>query len=184
MSAFTVIVQNQYPTHRLGEVTAGLQFFRSLGSTVGLAVFGTILNSRFASALAGNLPAQLHGMAADPATAGLINNPQVLLSADAQSKLQQAFGQFGADGQKLFASFMDAVRHSLGSALASVFFVGMGIAAAGFVVVLFLKEVRLRRTLSEALETGEGAMEAEAGTALLGEVDEPAAASEPVTAAE
>ena len=33
MSAFTVIVQNQYPTHRLGEVTAGLQFFRSIGGT-------------------------------------------------------------------------------------------------------------------------------------------------------
>ena len=32
MSAFTVIVQNQYPSHRLGEVTAGLQFFRSIGA--------------------------------------------------------------------------------------------------------------------------------------------------------
>jgi hypothetical protein len=28
-------VQNQYPSHRLGEVTAGLQFFRSIGSTDG-----------------------------------------------------------------------------------------------------------------------------------------------------
>jgi hypothetical protein len=28
-SAFMVIVRNQYPSHRLGEVTAGLQSFRS-----------------------------------------------------------------------------------------------------------------------------------------------------------
>ena len=59
MSTFTVIVQNQYPTQRLGEVSAGLQFFRSIGSTVGLAVFGTILNSRFASSLTASLPDQL-----------------------------------------------------------------------------------------------------------------------------
>ena len=59
MSTFTVIVQNQYPNNRLGEVSAGLQFFRSIGATVGLAVFGTILNNQFASALTGNLPDQL-----------------------------------------------------------------------------------------------------------------------------
>ena len=52
MSAFTSIVQNQYPVHRLGEVSAGLQFFRIIGSTIGLAVFGTILNNRFTSQLA------------------------------------------------------------------------------------------------------------------------------------
>jgi len=31
MSAYTVIVQNQYPSHRLGEVTR-LQFFRSIAA--------------------------------------------------------------------------------------------------------------------------------------------------------
>ena len=46
MSAFTTIVQNQYPVHRLGEVSASLQFFRMIGSTVGLAVFGSVLNNQ------------------------------------------------------------------------------------------------------------------------------------------
>jgi EmrB/QacA subfamily drug resistance transporter len=155
MSTFTVIVQNQYPTHRLGEVSAGLQFFRSIGSTVGLAVFGTILNSRFASALAGNLPAQLKDLAADPATAGQLNNPQVLLSAQAQTHLQDIFGKFGADGQRLFAAFMDAVRHSLGAAISNVFFLAFAISVVGFLVVLFLREVPLRRTHSQAVEASE-----------------------------
>ena len=79
MSAFTVIVQNQYPTHRLGEVTAGLQFFRQIGSTVGLAVFGTILNNQFAAAMKTNLPAPLQKFAHGPA-ASRLENPQVLLS--------------------------------------------------------------------------------------------------------
>ena len=166
MSTFTVIVQNQYPTHRLGEVSAGLQFFRSLGSTVGLAVFGTILNARFASALATSLPAQLKGIAADPATASQINNPQVLLSAQAQPHLQQMFGQFGTGGQKLYSAFMDAVRHSLESAIGRVFFLAMSISIVGFVVVLFLKEVPLRRTHSNTVENGVSVTLSEAGPAV------------------
>jgi EmrB/QacA subfamily drug resistance transporter len=163
MSTFTVIVQNQYPTHRLGEVSAGLQFFRSIGSTVGLAVFGTILNSHFASSLAATLPEQLKGLAADPATASQINNPQVLLSAGAKTQLLKLFGQFGDAGQKLFDSFMGAVRHSLESAIGEVFFLAFLISIAGFVVVLFLKEVPLRRTHSETLEEAAEAALADMG---------------------
>ena len=86
MSAFTVIVQNQYPTHRLGEVTAGLQFFRQIGSTVGLAVFGTIMNNQFAAAMKTNLPAPLQKLAHGSA-ASRLENPQVLLSPTASEKI-------------------------------------------------------------------------------------------------
>src|SRR5436190_12721092 len=34
MSLFTIVVQNAFPLTRMGEVTAGLQFFRSIGGTV------------------------------------------------------------------------------------------------------------------------------------------------------
>ena len=80
MSAYTVIVQNQYPSHRLGEVTAGLQFFRSIGSTIGLAVFGTILNNQFAANMKTNLPAALQKYNGSAA----LDNPQVLLSPTAE----------------------------------------------------------------------------------------------------
>jgi EmrB/QacA subfamily drug resistance transporter len=163
MSTFTVIVQNQYPTHRLGEVSAGLQFFRSIGSTVGLAVFGTILNSRFASSLTASLPDQLKGLATDPATAGQFNNPQVLLSAPAKSHLLQLFAQFGDQSQKLFDAFMGAVRHSLEFAISDVFFLAFLISIAGFVAVLFLREVPLRRTHSETLEEAAEAALSELG---------------------
>lgn len=146
MSTFTVIVQNQYPTHRLGEVSAGLQFFRSIGATVGLAVFGTILNSRFASSLAASLPAELKGLATNPATADQLNNPQVLLSAQAKVHLTELFSQFGSQSQSLFDSFMNAVRHSLEFAISDLFVLATIISAVGFVVVLFLKEVPLRRS--------------------------------------
>jgi len=153
MSAFTVIVQNQYPTQRLGEVSAGLQFFRSIGATVGLAVFGSILNNRFASAMLHNLPGPLKG------SAGKLDNPQVLLSAGARETIATSFDKFGAQGHQLFLAFMDAVRHSLASAISDLFVLGTVIGILGLVTVLFLKEEPLRRTHSmeevqEAAEEG------------------------------
>jgi EmrB/QacA subfamily drug resistance transporter len=145
MSAFTVIVQNQSPTNRLGEVTAGLQFFRQIGSTVGLAVFGTILNNQFAAAMQANLPKPLERFAHGSAAAKL-ENPQVLLSPTASQRIHDAFGRFGAQGDQLFHAFMTAVRVSLASAISDLFVLAAVLGVVGLVVVLFLKEVPLRRT--------------------------------------
>jgi EmrB/QacA subfamily drug resistance transporter len=145
MSVFTVIVQNQYPTQRLGEVTAGLQFFRSIGSTVGLAVFGSLLNSRFSSALASNLPAPLKALDRGPA-AKTFGNPQVLLSAGARTQLSARLSHAGPQGHALFESFMNAVRQALSTSISGLFLLGVMLMIAGLVVVVFLKEVPLRRT--------------------------------------
>jgi EmrB/QacA subfamily drug resistance transporter len=40
MGLFTIVVQNAFPFSKLGEVTAGLQFFRSVGGTIGLRFSG------------------------------------------------------------------------------------------------------------------------------------------------
>ena len=156
MSTFTVIVQNQYPAHRLGEVSAGLQFFRSIGATIGLAVFGTILNNRFASSLQASLSPQLQALTGGGS--GLkLNNPQVLLSDQARAQLSASFDKLGPQGHSLFASFMDLVRHSLSSAIGNVFLLAMFVSIVAFVAVLFLKEVPLRRThSSEGLDNLEG----------------------------
>jgi MFS family permease len=160
MSAFTVIVQNQYPSHRLGEVTAGLQFFRSIGSTVGLAVFGTILNNQFAASMKANLPAPLakyNGSAA-------LDNPQVLLSPSASTKIHGMFAKAGAPGEALFKAFMHAVRLSLSTAISDLFLISAVVGLAGLIVVLFLREDPLRRT--HALDPDSGEEDSEAGPGL------------------
>jgi len=163
MSSFTVIVQNQYPSHRLGEVTAGLQFFRSIGSTIGMAVFGTILTNQFAANMKQNLPAQL-SQAMEKRGAS-IDNPQVLLSDQARAALQKAFAQYGAQGEKLFGVFMGAVRHSLATAIDNLFLLGMIIGLVGLVVVLFLREDPLRKTHLTVEQEEMLVAEAESGAA-------------------
>jgi len=160
MSAFTVIVQNQYPSHRLGEVTAGLQFFRSIGSTVGLAVFGTILNNQFAAAMKTNLPATLQKYSGSAA----LDNPQVLLSPAASEQIHAMFAKFGAQGDQLFHAFMNAVRQSLDTAISDLFLISAIVGVIGLVVVLFLREEPLRRT--HEIDPQSGELDSEAGPAL------------------
>ena len=50
MPIFAVTVQSAFGPERLGEVTAGLQLFRSLGGTVGTAIFGGVMNTALAGA--------------------------------------------------------------------------------------------------------------------------------------
>jgi EmrB/QacA subfamily drug resistance transporter len=165
MSAFTVIVQNQYPSHRLGEVTAGLQFFRSIGSTVGLAVFGTILNNQFAAAMKTNLPAPLQKFNGSAA----LDNPQVLLSSAASTKIHATFAKFGAQGDQLYQAFMHAVRQSLDTAISDLFVLATIVGLVGLVVVLFLREEPLRRT--HAIDTDSGEGDSEAGPELRPETE-------------
>jgi EmrB/QacA subfamily drug resistance transporter len=42
---FSVAIQNAVPLNRLGVVTSASQFFRQIGSTVGVAIFGTLLTN-------------------------------------------------------------------------------------------------------------------------------------------
>ena len=48
MPLFTISLQSQFPA-RMGEVTGAMQFFRSIGGTVGVALLGGIMNATFAA---------------------------------------------------------------------------------------------------------------------------------------
>lgn len=45
MPVMTLVVQNEFKHHELGVATSSSQLFRSLGSTIGIAVFGAILTA-------------------------------------------------------------------------------------------------------------------------------------------
>jgi MFS family permease len=51
-SLYSVAIQNAVPMNRIGVVTSANQFFRQIGSTVGVAIFGTLLSNDLNSKLA------------------------------------------------------------------------------------------------------------------------------------
>ncbi|MDO5661663.1 MAG: MDR family MFS transporter, partial [Brachybacterium sp.] len=61
MQVYTLVVQNAVAQKDLGIATASIQFFRNVGSTVGVAVLGTVMASQMGPAIAAHLPAQAQG---------------------------------------------------------------------------------------------------------------------------
>jgi MFS family permease len=67
-SLFSLAIQNAMPPQQLGVVTSSSQFFRQIGSTMGVALFGTFLTNHLNQALGKVMPGidvgKLQGMAA------------------------------------------------------------------------------------------------------------------------
>jgi EmrB/QacA subfamily drug resistance transporter len=143
MPIYTIVVQNAVAYKMLGVATSSVPFFRSLGGSVGLAIFGSMLNSHFASHFLSSIPGVVKTtLPADKLTA-LARDPQALVSVQAQSQLRDTFNIFGSQGQALFDQTLQALRQSLSSAVTRVFLITLFIGIIAFVTNLFLKEIPL-----------------------------------------
>jgi MFS family permease len=159
MSLYTLIVQNALPK-KIGQASAGLMFFRSIGSTVGLAAMGSILNTSYPAAFKNALPAALR----QPQILSTFNNPQILLQPGVQDQLHKAASAQGPQAVAALNSVLEAVKVGLSQSINTVFLVSVIAAAVSLVVVFFLKEIPLRGGPSkkqEATKAGEEQAEAE-----------------------
>ncbi|KOX12366.1 MFS transporter [Saccharothrix sp. NRRL B-16348] len=128
MPVAMVVVQSTSSYEDLGVATSGVSFLRTLGSSFGVAVFGTV----YASTLPGNLAAAVPP-GVDPAAAA---NVQALHALPDQLKAP------------IIAAYADTLH--------LVFLSAAPVAAVAFVVALFLKEVPLRDTArAAATEVGD-----------------------------
>ncbi len=140
---FMLAVQNAVPHRVMGIATSTMQFLRSVGGTMGVAVMGSLINSTLSSELAANMPPQVTE-SAPPALVEQIRNPQFLLSPEQLSAVRGAFEQLGPQGTQLFEASIVAVRTSLATAIGDAFWVAVIVMAASVLVGAFLKEVPLR----------------------------------------
>src|SRR4051794_36266172 len=118
MQVMVLAVQNSVKFNELGVATSSAAFFRSIGGSVGVAVFGTI----FANRLAAALPASIRRAGGDATHF----TPQQILSFPVAVQHH----------------IIDAFAHSLHL----VFLAAVPFAAAGLLLALLLKEVPLRVT--------------------------------------
>ncbi|MGQ9571840.1 MAG: MDR family MFS transporter [Dehalococcoidia bacterium] len=179
MPIYVLVVQNALPHRMLGVSTAGIQFFRSVGGTMGVAIMGSIVNSRFSAELTAQTPSQVRE-STPPALLERLQDPQALLNADLLAGLRSAFQGLGDQGPALFDQIMLATRTALGIAIADAFLLGMGITLAALVVAFFLKEVPLLKTWAVPEATTAG-LPAEGSLALP--VAGSAAAADPLPSA-
>jgi MFS family permease len=135
MQVLVLVVQNDVRPQEIGVATSTATFFRSVGGSFGVAIFGTI----FASRLSGQL-SQLPRSITSRLGSGVHLNPE-------QAK------HLPPD---VHADFLQAFSHSLHG----VFLWGVAISAIPFALSWLLKEVPLRTTVGPA---SEAAVEAPAG---------------------
>lgn len=138
---YTIAVQNVAPRERMGTATSSTIFFRQIGSTVGVAAFGSVMLTRYHDEFLRLAPQGL------PAEAmPYLTNPILL----AQSRQQLAAIFMKTPGglamvQPVIASVKTALLHGL----QQVFFMGAVLMAAAIIPHLFLRREPLRtRTLT------------------------------------
>src|SRR5918992_547627 len=129
LQTYTLVVQNATSREDLGVATSTTQLSRSLGATLGTAVFGAIMTNGMKTEIPKHLPPQaLRG----PQTAELSDGSGVgmILDPNTLGKLPDAVAT--------------GIREGLAAAMHPVFVAGLPIIAIAFVATLFIKELPLR----------------------------------------
>jgi MFS family permease len=139
---YTLVVQNVAPPGMMGAATASTQFFRSIGSTVGVAVFGSVLLKLYHRSFDEHIPPGTPATALEP-----FNNPLQLVQI--RPRLEAAFGAYPG-GTDLLHKLLGNVHDALINGLHAIFLTGAALMTVGVFVNLFLKEVPLRKRGQQA----------------------------------
>lgn len=130
MQVLVLTVQNTSSFSDLGVATSGVTFFRTIGSSFGAAIFGSL----FANFLANRIGPALAASGAPPEAA---ESPQAL--------------------HRLPAEMARPIVDAYADALGLVFLCAVPVAVVGFIIALFLREVPLREIDAvSATDLGEG----------------------------
>ncbi|AWT35088.1 MFS transporter [Deinococcus arenae] len=139
-SQLTLAVQNAAPREQLGSATSGNQFFRQIGGTLAVSLFGALVNAHLNANLAAQLPAQARTLPAPVQEA--IANPNLLTSPQATAQLGAGLGKLG-DGN-LLQPILDALRGVMAGAIDQVFLVSAVLVGLAFLATIALPERPLK----------------------------------------
>ncbi|CEA08262.1 Multidrug resistance protein 3 [Arthrobacter saudimassiliensis] len=132
MQNLVLIVQNSVPPRVMGTAISSANYFRQIGASFGIALFGSIFITRLDDQLA-DAPPALAGTVTGESINSLTPQLRAGLPAPVQDFIASAFGQ----------------------ALPPIFLVSVPLVAAALVLCLFIKEVPLSTTArAEAAEEG------------------------------
>ncbi|MGW6137144.1 DHA2 family efflux MFS transporter permease subunit [Streptomyces sp. NPDC055140] len=133
MQVLVLIVQNAVSYEDLGVATSGATFFRSIGASFGVAIFGTI----FASRLGDKLTDALAGRSLPPG-----------IDVNALQSDPRGIGE-------LPPALRGPVLHAFASSITDVFLYAAPVALVAFVLAWFLREDKLRGSVTapDATET-------------------------------
>jgi EmrB/QacA subfamily drug resistance transporter len=149
MPIFTLSVQNAVDIRQVGVATSSVQFLRTMGGSIGAAIFGAVLSNRFAPAMQRALSPEIASRL-PPGAWETFGNPQALMSPQVMARLT---------ADPAAAPLVEALKRALAGSLHEVFLLGFFVMLVAVAVTWMLVDVPLRTTNRRASKESEGAME-------------------------
>ncbi|MFC2122243.1 MDR family MFS transporter [Bacteroidota bacterium] len=143
MPIYIIAVQNAVPYKILGVATSSTAFLRSIGGSVGLAIFGSVMSNRFGIKFMDNISSEVKEIIPQERLEFIARNPQALVSPEAQVQLNTMFEQIAPGSSQLLHQVLQALKGALEFALSEVFLIGFIAVLIAFIINLFLREIPL-----------------------------------------
>ncbi|MCB2107799.1 MAG: MFS transporter [Rhodobacteraceae bacterium] len=128
-SLFNIAIQNALPPSQLGVGTSSNQFFRQIGSTIGVAIFGTIITNRLNTGLGETMPGldlgKLQAMSFNGAGNGAAGGVPLL-------------------PEPVRAVIVEAITHTFG--------LGLVIVIGALIATIFIPHIPLKDRVAEAVK--------------------------------
>ena len=124
MPLYLSATQSAVDPRYLGVVSSQIQFWRNIGSTVGVAILGAVLSHELTQKILASIPPQFAGAIPANGNAQAIFDPAVM--------------------QRIPPPVLVAIRSALASSLHDLFLIAAGVAALAVVLSVFLQEVPIR----------------------------------------
>ncbi|MGG0643015.1 MDR family MFS transporter [Sporosarcina gallistercoris] len=145
MPVFSLTVQNAVDLRQLGVASASSQLFRSLGNTVGIGIFGAVMNSIMSKKMMSQFSGDSEGMLSSLPTEeagkiGQLMNPEILLDTP---RLKELKASLPVDIQPIAEQLIGTVKGIFSEAITTTFFVAACIMVAGAIVAVFLRAIPL-----------------------------------------
>ena len=121
VATLSIGVQNHVPFGIVGVATSALQFYRSVGGVIGLAVLGVVLATRFSSSLIETVPGEVKAALGVGQLEDLQDDPRALVDSATAESLRADLAASGPDGAALAQALLDSLGVALWEALDSVF---------------------------------------------------------------
>lgn len=129
-------VQNSVSRRQIGAATSTVQFFRNIGSTIGSAIYGTIMtaamNTGFSKLDLGSIPGGIQEQ---------LKNPQVITNSETLKQIENHVpGQYVS----LLNTALESAKKVLSNSIHEIFLLCMFVAIGGFILTIIFKDAPLR----------------------------------------
>ena len=145
LPTMSLVIQNAVPYEYLGVASSSSQFFRQIGSVLGIAVFGAVLANVYHTEFADRFDA------ADRAAVGQtisveLDDPTITLNKGVYASIQKSVRALEG-GDQILERAKDAQAESVAVAVRLIFTMALGAALLCLLFALLIKELPLRRTV-------------------------------------